>query len=404
MTILLILNLINPNINSFFISTKSDGLPIATSTSELKHSTYHTEKNQKKRNHCVSLNTNGDNNDESDEITLENLLYSPDDQVLQKVFITMPAKAAGTSLKRFTIECMNHGRNGDGHAGSDLQGKIDNILGHAGKNKTPFLYHQLPNTIITSHLYSDKAFQNMIQNMPYSTVRYDHHNNGGLKTKPKRTRGALLIYVHRDETERLISAIRCIITERVCVKYQRPVAWIKEFNKNMQWSETECIVSEEDVVNAIPKKVDEIGFSGNKILTCNTYKILKENNPLSFFDDDNDGDILDSNSGGVLFMHYSQVDKLQKILAKYHCPGKPMESGIHVNVAGTKPMQVFLKRHDDPKKLVSLNDWLDEKRADLEWTLNLKGSQASCQTTTRRIEKKLYQCPDETMILSNNLL
>lgn len=121
-------------------------------------------------------------------------------------------------------------------------------------------------------------------------------------------------------------------------------------------------------------------------------------------------------------MDYSQVDKLQKVLEKHHCPGmlsSSMESNsnagaIHANVAGSSSsMQVMLRRRDDPNNnnekehLVSLNDWLGEKRMSLEWALDLKGgssSEASCQSTTRRIEKKIYQCPDETMILPNSLL
>lgn len=39
---------------------------------------------------------------------------------------------------------------------------------------------------------------------------------------------------------------------------------------------------------------------------------------------------------------------------------------------------------------MNLNDWLDQKRMSLEWTLDLKGSsEASCQSTTRRIEEKI---------------
>jgi len=84
-----------------------------------------------------------------------------------------------------------------------------------------------------------------------------------------------------------------------------------------------------------------------------------------------------------------------------------LDSGaIHKNAAEDKQIQVSIRRRDDPNgDLVNLNDWLEEKRMILEWTLDLKGSSgASCQSTTRRIEEKMYQCPDETMILPNSLL
>ena len=154
-----------------------------------------------------------------------------------QVFITMPAKAAGTSLKRFTKKCMK-------------QEMSDNFINRPNLSKN-FLTDsfELP-SIITSHLYTDQPLVDLAQ-----------HG----------TRQTLIIHVHRDETERLLSGIRHLLTSRVCEKKRRTD--IEEFN--ISRNETHCILNEGPVVKLIENRVDEIGFGSPEILTCKAYEAIE---------------------------------------------------------------------------------------------------------------------------------
>ena len=50
---------------------------------------------------------------------------------------------------------------------------------------------------------------------------------------------------------------------------------------------------------------------------------------------------------------------------------------------------------------VPLEDWLEEKRDLLEWTLQLKNGN-KCQAKTRAMEDELYACKDELLQVTRN--
>ena len=206
-----------------------------------------------------------------------------------QVFITMPAKAAGTSLKRFTEKCMKQ------------QEMSDNFINRPDLSKN-FLTDsfELP-SIITSHLYTgDQPLVDLAQ-----------HG----------TRQTLIIHVHRDETERLLSGIRQVLTSRVCEKKRRKD--VEEFN--ISRNETHCILNEGPVVKLIENRVDEIGFGSPEILTCKAYEAIEQNAP------------------NMIVLHYKQANKLQKLLAKHHCPELLEEPPIEANVAKEKRLTVYLR-------------------------------------------------------------
>ena len=109
------------------------------------------------------------------ENILHNLLSSTD-----QVIITMPAKAAGTALKRFTEKCNKASGLTYEHVPNFLNLKepnhFDGILSKS--------FRVLP--VIASHIYNKENLIYLIKNVPRST---------------------LLVYVHRDETSRVKSAI-----------------------------------------------------------------------------------------------------------------------------------------------------------------------------------------------------
>lgn len=74
-----------------------------------------------------------------------------------------------------------------------------------------------------------------------------------------------------------------------------------QLKSNILQNETHCIMNETDVFEMFSEKPEEIGFGASKLLTCNAYKTLKENNPLSYFDCDDDSAV--SASGGGVNIH-----------------------------------------------------------------------------------------------------
>lgn len=263
----------------------------------------------------------------------------------RQVFITMPAKAAGTSLKRFTSKCT-----------SKQQKVPDNFINNSTLSKNMLTdSFQLP-SIIASHLYVDKPLVDLVQ---YST------------------RQTLIVYVHRDETERLLSGIRQVLTTHVCSPNGRMRS---QFNS--AFNDTHCTLDEVAVVDLIEKRLGEVGYGSSNILTCKAYEAIEQNAP------------------NMIFMHYTQADKLQKLLAKHHCP-ELMEEPSRVNMAKSKGMEVYL-RLKKGKDIVNLEIWLEEKRLPLEWALKLK-KHASCQAKTKHIEDDLFACADQTVKVSDIL-
>lgn len=256
-----------------------------------------------------------------------------------QVFITMPPKAAGTSLKQFTKKCMK-------------QNTRDNFINlpHHVKNFLTDTF-ELP-SIITSHLYSDQPLVDLAQ---------------------QGTRQTLMIYMHRDETQRLLSGIWQVLT-RIC-------AVGKNKDVIVEGNQTHCILSEGPVVKFIENRVNEIGAGSPEILTCAAYEAIERNAP------------------NMIVVHYKQANKLQKLLAKHHCPELLEELPTKANVSKEKNLAVYLRLQKGGAD-VDLDKWLHKKSAILEWSLKLK-KHASCQAKTRHMEDALFACSDQTIKVSS---
>eukprot|EP00537_Pseudo-nitzschia_pungens_P012543 CAMPEP_0172384346 /NCGR_PEP_ID=MMETSP1061-20121228/2129_1 /TAXON_ID=37318 /ORGANISM="Pseudo-nitzschia pungens, Strain cf. pungens" /LENGTH=371 /DNA_ID=CAMNT_0013112943 /DNA_START=616 /DNA_END=1731 /DNA_ORIENTATION=- len=279
---------------------------------------------------CMGLEVRG---------SLDTLLHNVD-----QVYISMPAKAAGSSMKAFAISCMNV----DIQIKVNLFNKVPRINGKRpiGEYLTESFE---PPSLIASHLYSDIEFTHLVK---HSTTR------------------SLIIYLHRDEPSRVLSAIKQVTTMRLCPE--------KEKEKQKQKQSEPCTVREQDLVAAIQKKVAEIGFGATEILTCDSY------------------DALDDNAPNFVFVHYTQASRLQKLLAKRFCPAElnqPAEVSVRNVSTNKRKIHVELQRDNS---IVSLQEWLEAKKGLLEYALELRES-ASCQAKTRAMEEKLFHCPDETL-------
>ena len=115
-------------------------------------------------------------------------------------------------------------------------------------------------------------------------------------------------------------------------------------------------LNEGAAVDVIAQRKSEVRMSTHDVLNCESYKALQENDPQ------------------LVIINYKQVDKLQALLAKHHCP--QLELPVHANIAAEKRMSVFLKLKRGGK--INIDDWLREMGPSLEVALDLRKN-ASCQ-------------------------
>eukprot|EP00591_Stephanopyxis_turris_P003297 CAMPEP_0195511740 /NCGR_PEP_ID=MMETSP0794_2-20130614/3953_1 /TAXON_ID=515487 /ORGANISM="Stephanopyxis turris, Strain CCMP 815" /LENGTH=258 /DNA_ID=CAMNT_0040639397 /DNA_START=1051 /DNA_END=1830 /DNA_ORIENTATION=- len=246
----------------------------------------------------------------------------------------MGAKAAGTTMVGFMHECM-----------VNITKKVKlgpNFVNRPEASKSLLTNSLEVTPIIASHMHTNEPLIDIIKNA---------HEN------------ALIIYIHRKETDRIKSAIRHV------VKKQR-------IKCNMNEEKTRCILNEESLVEYIAKKPHEIGIGSLKLLTCGVYDAIVDNAPPN-----------------MVFVHYKQVDKLQRLLAKHHCPELLEKQPIKTNIANGSGKYVQLTHG---KGLIEIDEWLDKKIDFIEWTLKMRAN-ATCQSNTRLMEHELFQCPHEAI-------
>eukprot|EP00561_Arcocellulus_cornucervis_P004177 CAMPEP_0185816972 /NCGR_PEP_ID=MMETSP1322-20130828/18327_1 /TAXON_ID=265543 /ORGANISM="Minutocellus polymorphus, Strain RCC2270" /LENGTH=269 /DNA_ID=CAMNT_0028513961 /DNA_START=18 /DNA_END=827 /DNA_ORIENTATION=+ len=259
----------------------------------------------------------------------------------------MPAKAAGTSLKEFTKKCMK-------------RNDPDNFI-NAPIQVRKFLTasYWLP-SIIVSHLYTgDQPLIDLIQHAS--------------------SRDAIIIYIHREETERLFSAIKQVLTHLVCEKVSYKIGVEKLQEYHIFRNRTHCVLDEGPVVDLIEERAHEIGMGAQEILTCRLYDSIIENDP------------------NMVFMNYKQANMLQRVLAQNHCPDLLVgERMVEANVAEGKVGNVFLRLSNSAEHIVELDDWLSTKGGLLEWSLRLKRN-ATCQAKTKHMQDMLFSCQEQTI-------
>jgi len=290
---------------------------------------------------CLNLDSDSD----SSSGGLDKLLESTD-----QVFITMCAKCAGTSMKLFTSKCTNFD-------------SPDNFLIHNNNRKEEFFTnsYELP-SIITSHMSSSAPLLKLIK---------------------LGTRNTVIIYIHRDETDRIISAIRHVLKLRVCSE-MKIVSGDKKRQFGIVQNKTHCVLDEQPIVTLIKARYGEMGYGGPEILNCDTYKAMED----------------DSNAK-IVFVHYKQVNQLQKLLAKHHCP-KLLENSLPI-IKQVNKLSVFLrlKNGGSGTTVVNIEDWFLKKRNLIEVLvmaekLDNGGTNLSCKTKTKFIEDDMFLCADET--------
>lgn len=253
----------------------------------------------------------------------------------------MPAKAAGTSMKDFSKAC-------NGPSYSEL---MDNFISDLRFDLADIIsnFYHMPH-VIASHLYHVDNLVYLLKNVGRNT---------------------LILYVHRDETKRLSSAINEVVTNwcrggngHVEVEAPRNFFYKRKQNK--------CYVEEKKLINvAIKKKEHEIGLGASELLQCEVFEAIKANAP------------------NMVFLDYKYGNNLQKLLAEKYCPNL-VDVPVESNVASAKEFEALVKITNS-EETVPLNEWLKVKESTLEWALGLH-HEATCRAKTRIMEDVLFSC------------
>ena len=214
--------------------------------------------------------------------------------------------------------------------------------------------------VLSSHMYTLDNFLYLIKNVPRST---------------------LLIYIHREETFRVQSAVNEVVTNWCRRTNGYPDSHLEPPTVDFFYKEdgSVCHVSEKNLIEiGLGEKGMEleIGLGATKLLRCETYNSILEYAP------------------NMIFMNYKDANDLQELISEKYCPGLQGEP-IASNVGSEKETQTFVKVknnvNDKSEDLVVLRDWLKAKQNTLEWALGLN-DKATCTARTRIMENELFGC------------
>lgn len=291
------------------------------------------------RDQCLSFDN---------EMEMDNLISNS-----KQIFIAMPTKAAGSSLRSFINDkCMKYRAN-------------DFFFRQQKLGKLKFIQNSLEiPKVVASHIFKDEDLIHLVQHM---------------------TRNTLLIYVHREESDRMISAIQHVVRKRMCSSDPRWTRTQITNNHNRAFVSIEggnCTITEDDLLNHVitDERNFEMGNGAPDILTCDFYRAVREHAP------------------NIVFVNYQQADRLMGTISKHLCPDKHSMASLHDNTKERNGFDrnVFVELSN--KDQVELSDWLEKKREVLEWATDLR-KKSSCQRQTKMMENSLFSCPHEAVQL-----
>ncbi len=98
---------------------------------------------------------------------------------------------------------------------------------------------------------------------------------------------------------------------------------------------------------------------------------------------------------------------MQHSLATRYCP-QLVDQMFYANIGETKQNKILVRFTNDTTTAnneeehhdVPLTEWIEMKKHIIEWTLDLY-KDASCRGKMRDMEKELFACDDEMMLLSS---
>ena len=256
----------------------------------------------------------------------------------QLLFVVAPDKAAGTTMQSFTKHC----------------------VGTPVKNVSPCLnkFNCAPQWLHSTTKYSTYVDQ---VEAPRIVATHATQDQTVIRMMHNSNRHTVILYLHREETDRLVSAIKQVV-------YRRMKAGI---------------LPEDKLIELIKARDDEIKHGQQAVLTCDFYAAVKENSP------------------NLIFVNYKQANRLQHLLSKHFCPQLLATDPIEENVDKKKTRKKFsVQLASIPNKtegaVVELDEWLEGKRHILEWALDMR-SATTCSGKTKHMEDALLGCSDEAI-------
>lgn len=263
---------------------------------------------------------------------------------MSQVFITASAKAAGTTLFAFTKEC---------------QPQFEALpLGFSSFDLTQ-TYNI--SSIITHHIRNSDAMMNLAKGV---------------------TDSSLIIHSYRSETDRLFSSIKHVAWS-ICTGKNKLI--FDQFQDHIHINDDgdECIIEEEALIEIIRSQKGEIGYTTQRLWTCDTFDTIDEFQP------------------NIVVMHYKQVNQMQKVLAEKYCPNlmHRLPMFFRGNRGDIRLVVKLANPANDSKAQVVLEEWIEVKKDLLEWSLGMYEN-ASCRGKIRQMESHLLGCEDEIMAIS----
>jgi len=295
--------------------------------------------------------------------TASNCLNSDDEidyliSLATQVFILVPYKGGGHSINPFTHKC----------------NKYKDPTWNNFESEFIMSSYEMPK-IVSTHVDIDGILIDLILQAPLDT---------------------LVIYVHRNEKERTLSAMKQVIkgdgspdSTRLCgrtfVNTRKGNTKLPntKYNVTLDQNDSRCTIDEGLILEALKYRLGEISGAEQRILTCDTYDAIENNNP------------------NMIFVNSKQIDRLMRVLADNYCP-ELSDASFHGNADEDKnklEYRVKLNKKDpNVGEFVSLDDWVEKKGDLLGWATKLRDNvdkEKQCQGKTRKMEKELYSCPTE---------
>ena len=340
----------------------------------------------------ITITTNENIKDENENCVssqeIENVLSE-----VTNVHIMATTKSGGSSAVDFAILCAGES------AGKKSYDPV--ILANLGgtnkslwKTKVDKLIHleKVP-PVIGGHVFFDKGLMNVANLMDRRT--------------------SLIVYMYRNELERLISAIKFYIEINLCGDEPRYDQMIVDMQREMGdkltkekfWQmadgavtkedekDEKCTVDEDFVFLMIESGSREIGQGNNRILTCDLYDFLEESDP------------------NIMFMHFSQMDELQKMVAEKFCPHVLPNLPLHSNVHSSAYTHIYI-HSKTLDKTFELQEWLQNKAHSFNLAFGETNQRSesdrykrlappTCGRKTHQIEEATLSCPSQTTRLPN---
>ena len=191
----------------------------------------------------------------------------------------------------------------------------------------------------------------------------------------------LIIYVHHQEKDRALGAIEFVLGYGLCggnLDLKQSENSFTVYNTT-DGTGTYCVVDESALVDIIDRQPEDVGFDQEVALPCSFHESIEENQPK------------------MVAVNYKQVDKLQRILAKHHCPdilSRLDEETHNLNSEEETEVPVYIKLSSDTSKEVPVSEWMETKRDYLALVFALH-KKNKCRGEIKAIEEKISICNDE---------